>query len=272
MAKALGFKDIDPNQSLQAQLAVFAPAALATSPHPIVSEKYQFVNTMDVIDQATKYGWEVRQAGQRLMKNASLSQYGPHMVKLEHPDYRLANGDKMEMLIRNAHNRMARYRIDAGYFRLICTNDMVIKIHDMFQANETHKHTSIEWITGAIESAMKGIENIGPQIQVMEQRVMTKDEQYAFALSALALRHEEEKVLKLPKAAINDFLNPLRGGDRGDTLWKVFNVTQEKLITGSYMFHNPNGDKLRKQQRVTSAEADYGINAGLSEIALQYIQ
>lgn len=272
MAKAIGFKTIDPTQPLEAQLLKYAPAALATAPSPIVSEKYEFVNTMSIVQEAFQYGWTVSAAGQRLMGNPQANGVGAHMLKLIHPDYTLGGGDHLELVIRNAHNRMARFRMDVGYFRQICSNGAVIRLHNILQASETHKHTTEQWLAGAIQSGIKGVDEIGPKLKMMDQRVLTKEEQYAFALQALALRHDEERVANIPKAAVNDFLAPIRDEDRGDTLWKVFHVTQEKLISGRYMFYNPAGDKLRKQQRVTSAEADYRINVQLSDLAMQLIE
>ena len=37
---------------------------------------------------------------------------------------------------------------------------------------------------------------------------------------------------------VEDLLSPTRQGDRGDELWKIFNVVQEKLIKGGLVFND----------------------------------
>jgi hypothetical protein len=42
---------------------------------------------------------------------------------------------------------------------------------------------------------------------------------------------------------IEDILEPKREGDEGDSLWKVFNVVQEKFIRGGVQYTTPRGRK-----------------------------
>lgn len=271
MARALGFSRIQPEVSLEDQLARFAPAALATSPAPITSSKYQFVNTMDFVHQANDLGWIVEAAGQRIAKDPDAAQYGRHMLKLYHPDHKMDNGDYFQLIISNAHNRMARFRADLGIFRLICTNGMIIKLNEQLSISETHRNTNPEVMLKAVHKAIEGVNSFAPNINAMQHRDMTADERFEFARQALTTRHEDDEVKGLPKAAILDFLKPVRSADNGDNLWVTYNVAQEKLISGQYMMHNRDKTKLRKQQTITSAEVDYKVNTELSDIALSWL-
>lgn len=271
MAKAFGFQRIQKEVSLEGQIRRFAPAALTTSPHPVCSDKYQFVNTMDFVNEVATLGWEVEAVGQRISKDPEEALYGRHMIKFKHPDYIMPNGDYYQLVISNAHNRMARLRADAGIFRLICSNGMIIKIQDQLSLSETHRNTTPEMLMEAVKKALQGIGTLAPHVEAMQHRIMTEEERYEFARQALEARHFDDQIADLPKSALINFLKPIRKEDQGDSLWVTYNVAQEKLISGEYFMHNKAKTKLRKQQSITSAEVDYKVNTQLSELALSWV-
>lgn len=272
MAKALGFQTIDPTQDLATQLEQFAPAALSKTSSPITSEHYEFVDSMNFIEAAQSQGWQVTSAGQRIKRvNPEETIWGKHMLKLEHPDYLINGKDKLQMVMVNSHNRMAKFRLDVGIFRMICSNGLIIKSVDLMGVNQRHRNFDSVELLKTVMQSMEHIQEFAPKIEAMQHRIMTKDDQFAFAIEAIALRHGQEVADVLPKAALNDFLAPLRDLDKGDDLWKIFNVSQEKLIRGGYVSFDPKMEKLRKQQAISSAEKDYNINTQLSDVALNWL-
>ena len=65
-------------------------------------------------------------------------------------------------------------------------------------------------------------------------------------------------------------LMPVREEDKGDDLWTVFNVCQEKLIKGGFQSTGKN-DKVRKQRKITSIKKDVEYNQRLWEIATRFM-
>ena len=56
--------------------------------------------------------------------------------------------------------------------------------------------------------------------------------------------------------------------DRGNDLWSVFNVVQEKLITGDFNYRA--GGKARKGREIKNFKQDMLINKKLFNVALEY--
>ena len=65
-----------------------------------------------------------------------------------------------------------------------------------------------------------------------------------------------------------DLLQPTRAEDRGNDLWSVFNVVQEKLITGDFNYRM--GSKARKGREIKNFKQDMLINKRLFQTALSY--
>ena len=73
-------------------------------------------------------------------------------------------------------------------------------------------------------------------------------------------------MLKYDEETIVDILDPKRKEDKGDDLWRVFNVVQEKITQGD--FHAAlNGAKVRKVRKIKSFEKDLKINKKLFRLA-----
>ena len=67
---------------------------------------------------------------------------------------------------------------------------------------------------------------------------------------------------------LEEFVNPVRKEDKGTDLWSVFNVVQEKLITGDFNYRA--GGKARKAREVKNFKQDMLINKRLFNVALEY--
>ena len=65
---------------------------------------------------------------------------------------------------------------------------------------------------------------------------------------------------------IDDILDPKRDADKGNDLWRVFNVVQEKITQGD--FHAAlTGAKVRKVRKIKSFEKDIKVNKELFKLA-----
>ena len=65
---------------------------------------------------------------------------------------------------------------------------------------------------------------------------------------------------------IEDILEPKRDEDKGDDLWKVFNVIQEKITQGEFSAALK-GAKVRKVRKIKSFEKDLKVNKDLFQLA-----
>ena len=68
----------------------------------------------------------------------------------------------------------------------------------------------------------------------MKNRILSEEEKRKLALDAMLIR-AGVKTLEYDEETIDDILEPKRKEDKGDDLWKVFNVVQEKITKESFM-------------------------------------
>ena len=95
---------------------------------------------------------------------------------------------------------------------------------------------------------------------------LSQDQKQQFALEALGLRFDTEN----KTFNVDEFLTPTRKEDKGNDLWSVFNLIQEKLVGG--MVEYGSGSKIRKARRIKNFQQDIKLNSELYELALQFAQ
>ena len=59
-------------------------------------------------------------------------------------------------------------------------------------------------------------------------------------------------------------------GDKGNSVWKVYNVIQEKLIKGGLVFNNKR-EKIQKLRPIINIDRKVDVNKNLWELAGSYI-
>ena len=96
---------------------------------------------------------------------------------------------------------------------------------------------------------------------------MGQEQMIAFAKDAVSARFTAKELNRI-EIDLQELLNPVRKEDRGNDLWSVFNVVQEKLITGDFNYRA--GGKPRKAREVKNFKQDMVINKKLFNVALEY--
>ncbi len=81
-----------------------------------------------------------------------------------------------------------------------------------------------------------------------------------FAEKALATRFKAEELQNI-KVDLDKLLEPTRPEDKGNDLWSVFNVLQEKILEGDFQYMT--GTKIRKARKVKNFKQDIEINQKL---------
>jgi hypothetical protein len=65
-------------------------------------------------------------------------------------------------------------------------------------------------------------------------------------------------------------LTPTRNEDAGNSLWKVFNRVQERLVQGNFVYNNGNPRKSRKARSIKNLKRDIEFNEKLFFLATMY--
>jgi hypothetical protein len=256
----------------QEQIMKAAPQAYASTPKPGVSQKYTFLPTSRIIEDMDKLGWKVSQAKASRYRNASLAEYGNHVIRFFHPDIYLRNADGgveayINVVVMNNHTGRGSFRFEIGIFRLVCSNGLVIKDKDFGSFQLRHSGYSFEQLQGTMQTAIDRLPDLVGRINVLSQRIMTKEEQFEFAQKAFQLRSTPERLLS--QEDLQEMLAPRRKEDAGDSLWHVFNRVQEGVMKGGFMAVGSKG-KLRKVKGIRNIQKDLQMNQELWEMAMSY--
>ena len=252
------------------------PLAFAQAPtNPDVSGKYLFVNTETIIDDLDKLGWKPVQAAQRKGRGGSTI-FSKHMIAFQNPEIMIKGKDGDDsfprIIMTNSHDGMQAFKFSVGIFRLVCSNGLVVADEQFSEFKIKHKGYTFDELRGVVNEAVADLPNKVKVLNDMKKRVLTQEEKNKLALDAMLIRagikpgSKEANKFNYDDETIIDILDPKRDEDKGDDLWRVFNVVQEKITQGD--FHAAlTGAKVRKVRKIKSFEKDLKVNKELFKLA-----
>ena len=262
------------------------PAAFKTTPtNPGVSERYVHANTATVIEDLAKLGWYPVQAKQCRPKKGSKGIRSFHMIALQNPDVKICKpvtditGETTEIvdsypriILTNSHDGFNSFKFMVGLFRLVCSNGLILCSDEMVNMSIRHINYSFEALRTVVSSAIEQIPYIVNTMNTMKNTKLSEAEKKELATAVVKIRKdvEDDERFSIDEATVMDILMPVREEDKGDDLWTVFNVCQEKMIKGGFQSTSKN-DKVRKQRKITSIKKDVEYNQRLWEIATRFM-
>ena len=263
------------------QIKNSAPLIFAEAPtNPDVSDKYLFVNTETIIDDLAKLNWFPVDAAQRKARKAEGTIFSKHMVAFQNPDIKITSKDGDDayprILLTNSHDGMQAFKFSVGIFRLVCSNGLVIADEQFSDFKIKHKGYTFGELRNVVKQAVEDLPNKVQVMNDMKNRTLSQEEKNKLALDAMLIRagikpnSDKAKEFDYDAETIEDILDPKREADKGDDLWRVFNVIQEKITQGD--FHAAlTGAKVRKVRKIKSFEKDMKVNKELFKLATNLI-
>jgi hypothetical protein len=230
-----------------------------------VSKKYTFIPTYQIIEDMKTLGWEVCQAVTMKTSDANQKKYGKHMIKFFNPAISIQGEDGQpdaypQILVINNHRGWGRFRFEVGIFRLVCSNGLVVKDKDMGSFVMRHLGYSFAELQELVGKAVQALPNVVKKINFMESTIMTGPQMTKFATEALKLRMGKDT--SPSDSELAELLRPYRKEDEGNSIWRVFNRVQEKLIKGGFTMAN-NAKKERKVRSINNMLKDVELNQQL---------
>ena len=239
------------------------PMALHTMPtNPDVSDKYVHANTMTVVEDLAKLGWFPVQAKQCRNKKNSSGIRSFHMIAFQNPDVKITktldNGEKIvdtypRIILTNSHDGFNSFKFMVGLFRLICSNGLVVCNNQMVDMSIRHINYDFEELRKIVASAIEQVPGIVNTMNDMRNVMLTDEQKTALATEVVKIRKgvENDENYVVDAEVVEDILTPVRNEDKGNDLWTIFNICQEKMIKGGFGFRGAT-NKLRKQRGITS--------------------
>jgi len=248
------------------ELMELAPSVFTTKKSTKVSTKYSFIPTINVIKDMRKLGWDVFNATQQKSRNVNDSAHTKHMVRLRNSNIGLINDSVPEIVLTNSHDGRNAFKLHAGIFRMVCSNGMVIADTTIDNIRIKHQWYDFEDIKVITDAMVKKVPEMIKKMNSLNNVILSDDEQLEFAEKAILTRWPKGN----ESVNIEDLLSPIRKADRGDDLWKIFNVIQEKLVKGGLVFNNKK-EKMQKIRPVTNIDRQVTMNKDLWELTEAYV-
>lgn len=244
--------------------------ALQTSKQ--MSNRYVWMDTTEIVDNLlnlTSKGepvFELRQIQAKRARKPNGAGRGVHLVRLRTNKSFHVDGETLfpEIVIKNSYDGSCPLVVEMGIFRLVCTNGLVIKSKDLGTIKIRHTGTPAE----AAYDIVKGFAANLPKLVNVQKKLaetsMNEIQIKEFATRAARIRWDNVS----EDADVVEFISATRPEDEGNTLWKVFNIVQEKLINGGVKLSG----MRRTGRQVKNANEDLRINQELFELAMEYAQ
>lgn len=223
-----------------------------------LSDKYDFINTNDVISLMQEEGFRVTQANQ-LKPRVRDPRVVRHFVRMRHESYlKEINGSVPEILVINANDGSSSLRMEAAMFRFVCSNGLIVKSNDIDSARIRHLDVTADRVIEEANRVIKSAQEAARRVEIFKKRVLSKDEQRHFSVLSSALWGG--------RVMPHSLLEARRPEDQGDDLWRVFNRIQENMIKGGVVGRSPNG-RATRTHGIRAMDNTVKVNMKLWELA-----
>ena len=280
------------------ELREIAPSIFSTKPSPEVSSKYSHIPTDKLIDDMDLLGWKVIDAKEVQARQKTTRGFQKHLVVFRNPDivinqmpnnivesstsptgYRRTDGtfakknpiDTVfpQILLTNSHDGKNAFTFTAGLFRMVCENGLVISTNEFEKVAIRHMGYDFDELQKQVTEMTERLPLTVDSMNKMIETKMEEKQILKFAKDMLAVRFPEDELRRIT-IDMDEFITPVRPEDKGDDLWSVFNVIQEKIIEGDFDYTI--GTKHRKARQIKNFKQDMDLNSKMFDIALEYAQ
>jgi len=248
-----------------------APSIFAEKPSNEVSKHYTHIPTTKVIDDMELLGWKPIEAKEVKARKKSTKGYQKHLIVFRNDDVVIngEDGDTVfpQILLTNSHDGKNAFQFQAGLYRLICSNGLVIADTQFEAVKMRHMGYTFEDLQVKIKEMVEKLPLTVESMNKMKAKEMAEEEIIQFAKDAINTRFTEKEINRI-QIDLKELVNPVRKEDAGNDLWSVFNVVQEKIVTGDFDYRA--GGKVRKAREIKNFKQDMKINKELFDLALTY--
>ena len=253
------------------QIQRIAPTVYADTAHSSRSARYVHIPTFDVIEGLRDNGFLPVHVQVSRTRDEDKQGHAKHIMRFRHKDELSdvrAHADWrerawFEIIIRNAHDGTSGFDILGGMFRPICLNGLA---HGDKTLQVKVPHKGKDCLQRVVEGAHAVLESKHRVLEardLMEQTVLTEEEQAAYAQAMTGIRYAQSHIAKglLPPVNPETVIGTVRREqDNGNELWKLFNRCQENLTQGGL---RTNDETRRSYTRPITGMADLLANQAM---------
>jgi len=238
-----------------------------------LSKRYRHINTIDVHNVLKDHGFVEKGYRQSRVIKPEREGFQKHFSIFHRPEMNDGDHGNFNVLLFNGHDGTSALRLELGYFRFICENQLV---NAQLGFKVSHTGDVLERLNERIPMLIKGYENFRSLKEQLENISLKKNQidemiEEAIRIRQLDAMHVEDKNLKeqillYNRRAIN---HARRKEDIGDNGWATLNRIQENVIKGTkwdVMNQSENESVIfRKLRAVTNMDRVIRYNKQLTE-------
>jgi len=188
-------------------MRAYYPAIFAENPAENTSDKYLYIPTHRLVNKLVENGFSV--AGARQSRSVTKSRrHAKHVVYMTpgefDPERSLNVGEEIPLLaLTNSHDAGSSFRLDTSFFRLVCSNGLMMPANKQNAAKIIHRKGMEDDVLEASFRVVSKFPEQVRQINDMKTIELNNDEQYLLAESAKNLVFDEETIEVNQKRGVN---------------------------------------------------------------------
>ena len=227
------------------------------------STKYNLLSTIDVVNALQDEGWIITQARETRSNKEHRRGFQKHMLRFARRDLKENHNTRVELVLTNAHDGSAAFRLHGGLYRLVCDNGLMVSDHDFESIQIRHVGATTRDVIEASYKVIQDAPRLAESVESMAQAMLSGDERQAFARAALDLKYPDESARPI---RADQLLTRRRMGDDRSDLYTTYNVVQENLIRGGLAARSANNRRTRTRE-IKSIDQDVKLNKALWTLA-----
>ena len=219
------------------ELLAAAPSIFSETPIQTASEQYHFLQTSTILDTFRQAGFFPIMAGEAKSRDKSNQPYVRHIIQFRSLQNILRPNAKEEyadIIISNSGNLKSSLTLDLSYFRVACSNLLVISSEQFMFHRIVHKGMQSFKIDKAIQEIVSYMPKAEKQIAELKNIELTPIEAKSLAAAAIDIRIDTSK----HSMEAMDLLEINRTEDEAPTAWNIYNRCQEAIINGGIKARN----------------------------------
>jgi len=266
------------------EIKEIAPSVFTTNGSKDTSDKYTHIPTDRVIRDLELLGWKVADVKEVSARKDTTIGYQKHLVVFRNDDVVITgeDGDTVypQILLTNSHDGKNAFKFQAGLFRMICENGLVIADESFEDYSIRHMGYDFESLQSLIKEMVANLDVTVESMNKMKQIELDEKQQIELAKKLLEVRLEGtgNTYDKNQPEMINW---SQRKEDNGVDLWSVFNRQQENIMEGNFKYFNE--EKYGKYENVNiefasrnarpikNFKQDMDVNKKMFAVALELV-
>lgn len=228
-----------------------------------LSDKYQVIKTHDVAQIMREQGFIITQANTLKPRNRD-PRVVKHFLRLRHQSHETSiNGTIPEIVLINSHDGSTSLRMEAGLFRMICSNGLIVKSASIYSSRTRHIDVTETRVVEEADKVIRAALESARRIELFMNKTLSDVDAKDFAMQAIQIR-------SMPNVTPEAMLQVRRQEDAGNKLWNVFNRVQENLMRGGIQGVSTNGRRVTTQG-VRAMGPTVKVNTRLWELAEEFV-